>query len=171
MDFSKKIDYDLLVEKALLDVVKNVLTHLSKYGCPNENCIYITFKTRQKGVKLPDYISKDEKYKDEMTIILEKHFENLSVSDKEFGVTLNFGGNPYYITVPFSAITAFVDSIANFSYAFDVPDIYGEDRFDIVDSSIDPKPHIDYDANRKEEEKKKDGKDKDNIISLDDFRD
>lgn len=169
MDFSKKIDYDLLVEKALLDVVKNVITHLSKYGCPNENCIYVTFKTRQKGVKLPDYISKDEKYKDEMTIILEKHFENLSVGDKEFGVTLNFGGNPYYITVPFSAITTFVDSKSNFSCAFEVPDIYGEDRFDAVDISIEPKAHIDYDANRKDKEKDS-GEKSDNIISLDDFR-
>ncbi|MDR2933981.1 MAG: ClpXP protease specificity-enhancing factor SspB [Rickettsiales bacterium] len=120
-----ELNYDKLVDNAFIGVVRDALKHVEKYGLPSNHFFYITIKTKFRGVKLPEFLL--QKYPDNMTIILQYEFSNLHVSDKEFGVTLSFNTQNYYIRIPFKSIIAFTDPGVNFSLQFNVPDIYGDD--------------------------------------------
>lgn len=69
--------------------------------------VNITFRTHADGVKLS--IGLKSKYPDDMTIILQNEFEQLSVKDDRFEVLLRFRGNRERLSVPFNAIKAFWD--------------------------------------------------------------
>lgn len=78
---------------------------------------FITFKTHDAGVVLPDFLRM--RYPDVMTIVLQYSYNNLHVSDKEFGVQLTFDGRPFFIRVPFSALVEFKDPSADFMLTFE----------------------------------------------------
>ena len=69
--------------------------------------VNITFRTHADGVKLSQVLK--SKYPDDMTIILQQDFEQLSIKDDRFEVLLRFRGNRERLTVPFNAIKAFWD--------------------------------------------------------------
>ena len=69
--------------------------------------VNVTFRTHADGVKLS--IGLKSKYPDDMTIILQHDFEQLSVKDDRFEVLLRLMGNRERLTVPFNAIKAFWD--------------------------------------------------------------
>lgn len=106
------IDYQNLIDKAVLGVIKQVLKKFSDDQDKNI-CLYITFDTKAKMVKLSEKVR--QQYPDFITIILENQFENLKVSSKYFTVDVSFFGQFETIRVPYQAITNFVDKIANFS--------------------------------------------------------
>ena len=95
-----KIDYQTLLDNALKSVVKDALIHAQVNGLGDGTHFFITFKTRAAGVVLPDFLR--IRYPDIMTIVLQYSYNNLHVSDKEFGVQLTFDGRPFFIRVPFS---------------------------------------------------------------------
>jgi hypothetical protein len=70
--------------------------------------VNITFRTHADGVKLS--IGLKSKYPDDMTIILQHDFEQLSVKDDRFEVLLRLRGNRERLSVPFAAIKAFWDN-------------------------------------------------------------
>ena len=102
-----RIDYQTLLDNALKSVVKDALIHAQFNGLGDGAHFYITFKTRTPGVVLPDFLR--IRYPDIMTIVLQYSYNNLHVSDKEFGVQLTFDGRPFFIRVPFSALIEFKD--------------------------------------------------------------
>jgi hypothetical protein len=69
--------------------------------------VNVTFRTHAEGVKLS--ISLKSKYPDDMTIILQHDFEQLSVKEDRFEVLLRLMGNRERLSVPFAAIKAFWD--------------------------------------------------------------
>ena len=69
--------------------------------------INITFRTHADGVKLS--LGLKSKYPDDMTIILQNDFEQLSIKEDRFEVLLRFMGNRERLTVPFAAIKSFWD--------------------------------------------------------------
>jgi len=69
--------------------------------------VNITFRTHADGVKLS--LGLKSKYPDDMTIILQNDFEQLSIKDDRFEVLLRLMGNRERLTVPFNAIKAFWD--------------------------------------------------------------
>ena len=73
------IRYDLLTQDALRSVVKRVLIDAAREGLPGEHHFYISFKTQFPGVKISSRLA--EKYPDEITIVLQHQFWDLSVSD------------------------------------------------------------------------------------------
>jgi len=50
--------------------------------------------------------------------VLQYSYNNLNVSDKEFGVQLTFDGRPFFIRVPFSALIEFKDPSVDFMLSF-----------------------------------------------------
>ncbi len=111
-----KIDYQALLDNALKSVVKDALTHAQFNGLGDGTHFFITFKTRAPGVVLPDFLRM--RYPDIMTIVLQYSYNNLNVSDKEFGVQLTFDGRPFFIRVPFSALVEFKDPSVDFMLSF-----------------------------------------------------
>ena len=112
----KHIDYQKLLDNALKSVVKDALIHAQFNGLGDGAHFFITFKTRDAGVVLPDFLR--IRYPDIMTIVLQYSYNNLNVSDKEFGVQLTFDGRPFFIRVPFSALVEFKDPSVDFMLAF-----------------------------------------------------
>lgn len=108
--------YDMMVETALRTVVREAMSRVADSGLPGEHHLYITFRTREPGVRLPAYLA--ERYPDEMTIVLQHQFENLAVDRDGFSVSLNFSNVQENLEVPFAAITAFADPSANFGLQF-----------------------------------------------------
>jgi len=115
---SDLIRYDLLVQDALRGVVRKVLTDAMREGLPGEHHFYITFKTHAPGVRLSAVMR--EQYPDEMTIILQHQFWDLSVNDQAFEVGLSFKGIPEILRIPFDAVTGFFDPSVPFALKFEI---------------------------------------------------
>lgn len=114
------IPYDEIVQEALRAVVGRVLGEIERSGgdLPGNHHFYITFKTAASGVSIPDQLR--ERFPDEMTIVLQKQFWDLEVGEEGFSVGLSFNQVPAKLTVPFAAITAFVDPAVDFGLQFQV---------------------------------------------------
>jgi hypothetical protein len=112
-----QIRYDLLTQKALRGVVRNVLTDAAKKGLPGDHHFYIGFDTHAAGVRLSERLR--TQYPEQMTIILQHQYWDLVVSDTGFEVGLSFGGIPEKLTVPFEAISSFFDPSVQFGLQFE----------------------------------------------------
>lgn len=111
------IRYDLLTQQALRGVVCTVLADAAKKGLTGDHHFYISFNTQADGVRLSQRLR--EQYPDEMTIILQHQFWDLSVSDEAFEVGLSFGGVPERLVVPFEAVNGFFDPSVQFGLQFE----------------------------------------------------
>nr|WP_298932129.1 ClpXP protease specificity-enhancing factor SspB [uncultured Erythrobacter sp.] len=112
------IPYDEIVQEALRAVVGRVLGEIQEGGSelPGTHHFYITFKTEAPGVSIPAHLK--ERFPDEMTIVLQNKFWELEVREDGFSVGLSFNQIPAKLSVPFAAITAFVDPAVDFGLQF-----------------------------------------------------
>jgi hypothetical protein len=151
------MNYKVLIEDAMLNMVRDILKKISKDGLPKKHHFLITFSSRTKGVIIPDWMK--EKYPDKMTIIIRNWFENLNVTDKKFEISLNFNNNVERLTVPFNSLELFADPSVDFAISFD--------QF----NSMPSKPEVDREpsdqiATKKEALSKK----SENVIDLKNFK-
>ena len=110
------IGYEDLTDRALRGVVREALRRVQKQGLIGSHHFYLTFKTQDPGVDIPDFLK--ERYPDEMTIVLQNQYSGLKVTDDAFEVTLSFQKFPAALFVPFAALTAFVDPSVQFGLQF-----------------------------------------------------
>lgn len=111
------IPYDEIVQEALRAVVGRVLSEVGDaVDLPGEHHFYITFKTHAPGVDVPAHLT--QRFPDEMTIVLQKRFWDLTVTEEGFSVGLSFNEMPQTLVIPFAAITGFVDPAVNFALQF-----------------------------------------------------
>ena len=115
------IRYDVLARDALRGVLRKVLTDAAAHGLPGEHHFFITFVSKADGVKLSPRLL--AQYSEEMTIILQHQFWDLTVLEDRFEVGLSFGGIPERLVVPFSAIKSFLDPSVKFGLQFDTSDV------------------------------------------------
>jgi hypothetical protein len=118
------IRYDLLVQDALRGVVRKVLADAARDGLPGEHHFSITFRTHAPGVRLSSRMR--EQYPDEMTIILQHQFWDLSVTDNAFEVGLSFRNVPEMLRVPFESLTGFFDASVQFALKFELEEEVAE---------------------------------------------
>jgi hypothetical protein len=112
-----QIRYDLLTQQALRSVVRNVLSDAAKKGLPGDHHFYIAFDTHAEGVRISDRLR--AQYPEEMTIILQHQYWDLSVNEQGFEVGLSFGGIPEKLVIPFEAINGFFDPSVQFGLQFE----------------------------------------------------
>lgn len=110
------IGYKALTDAALRSVVRGALRHVEKHGLVGSHHFRISFRTRHPGVEVPDFLL--EQYPEEMTIILQHQFWGLKVREDLFEVTLSFKKVPATLTIPFDALTAFMDPGVQFGLNF-----------------------------------------------------
>jgi uncharacterized protein len=111
------IRYDLLAQEALRGVVRKVLQDVAKNGLPGDHHFYISFRTHSPGVRISQRLK--DKYPDEMTIVLQYQFWDLTITDQTFEVGLSFGGVPERLLIPFEALTGFFDPSVQFGLRFE----------------------------------------------------
>ena len=115
------MNYDRMTQLALRSVVRDAIRRVIREGkLPGAHHFYISFLTRYPGVDVDESLA--DKYKEEITIVLEHQFWDLKTHDDSFEVTLKFGGVPKYLSVPYTAITRFHDPSVGFAMQFDPPE-------------------------------------------------
>lgn len=112
------IRYDLLTQDALRGVIRTVLTEAAVKGLPGEHHFFITFDTRIDGVRMSARLRAS--YPEEMTIVLQHQFWDLTVGENDFAVGLAFNGTPERLHVPYKAVKAFFDPFVQFGLQFAV---------------------------------------------------
>ena len=115
-----RFHYDALVDDALRSVVRRVLTQVAEKGLPGSHHFYISFRSTDPGVELPDDLR--AKYPEEMTIVLQHQYWDLIIGEESFEVTVSFNKLQEHIKVPFAALSAFVDPSVRFGLQFDRKD-------------------------------------------------
>ena len=133
---SRSIDYGNLMRLALRGLIQTVLRDVSAQGLPGAHHFFITFDTTVEGVQMADWLR--ARYPGEMTLVIQHWFEDLTVSDEGFKVTLNFGDNPERLVIPFDAVRTFVDPSVEFGLRFETHEDDDEDEED--DPEDDPPP-------------------------------
>ena len=113
------IRYDVLARDALRGVLRRVLTDAAEHGLPGEHHFFITFLSTADGVKLSPRLL--AQYPEEMTVILQHQFWDLTVTEDRFEVGLSFGGIPERLVVPFNSIKSFFDPSVQFGLQFEPP--------------------------------------------------
>ena len=116
----QRFRYDVMIEEALLGVVRRIMRQAAARGLPGDHHFYITFRTGHPGTVIPDSLI--ERYPDEMTIVLQYQFWNLEVHDDRFEVMLSFSERRERLEIPFAAVTAFADPSVKFGLTFKVAD-------------------------------------------------
>lgn len=131
-----ELPYDRWLEDALRGVIRRALTHTADYGLPGNHHFYVTFTTDAPGVEVAPELR--AKYPQEMTIVLQHQFWDLTVEEERFSVTLKFHGRSSRLVIPLSAITAFGDPSVNFGLQLKTLSGDGED--DIVELEEESQP-------------------------------
>jgi len=112
------IRYDLLVQDALKGVVRKVLGDAAKHGLSGEHHFYVSFRTDFPGVRISNRLR--EKYPQDMTIVLQHQYWDLSVTESGFEVGLSFSGVPERLVVPYDAVIGFFDPSVQFGLKFEL---------------------------------------------------
>jgi hypothetical protein len=117
--------YEAMAQDALRGVVKAALKRAAApEGLPGSHHFYITFVTRAAGVSAPpDLLAK---YPEEMTIVLQHQYWDLAPGETFFSVTLQFGGQPKRLSIPYGAVTRFYDPSVQFLLQFEAPPLADE---------------------------------------------
>ena len=100
----------------MLNMVRDILKKVSKYGLPENHHFLITFFSHSRGVVIPNWMK--EKYPDKMTIIIRNWFEDLNVTEKKFEISLNFNNNVERLIIPFNSLELFADPSVDFAISF-----------------------------------------------------
>lgn len=120
------IRYDILTQDALRGVLRKVLAEVARTGLPGEHHFFITFATHAPGVRVSSRLL--ARYPEDMTIVLQHQFWDLTVSDNAFEVGLSFNGIPERLLVPFTAVKIFQDPSVPFGVQFEVATKPGEPK-------------------------------------------
>jgi len=118
------IDYGQRINTAILGVIKDILKDLSESKISSNHCFYISFKTKDKDVDISTNLLKE--YPNEMTIVLQNQYWNLSVKKNNFSVALSFNKKKETLIIPFSAITKFYDPFVKFSIQLELKEEKGK---------------------------------------------
>ncbi|MBL4557415.1 MAG: hypothetical protein JKP98_10820 [Rhodobacteraceae bacterium] len=154
-----RIDYPTLVHDAMRGLVARVLRGVAETGLPGRITSSSPSTPAIPGVELAGWLR--AKYPGEMTIVLQHWFDDLIVMQDAFQVTLNFGNRPETVTVPFEAISTFVDPSVEFGLRFD------RDPTDAAEDDTEDAPEAAFaEAEAAAEAPQQDAE----IVSLDKFR-
>ncbi|MFN4129815.1 MAG: SspB family protein [Paracoccaceae bacterium] len=148
---TRSIDYGNLMHRAMRSLIQSVLEDVGRNGLPGAHHFFITFDTTHPEVEMADWLK--ARYPAEMTIVIQHWFENLTVTDHGFTITLNFGNQPEPMVIPFDAVRTFVDPSVEFGLRFESHVEDDEEDEDPEDGDDDPPPQHDAE-----------------VVSLDKFR-
>ena len=158
-----EMHYEAMAQDALRGVVKAALRKAAlPEGLPGDHHFYITFRTKAPGVSGPQDLL--GKYPDEMTIVLQHQYWDLAPGETFFSVTLQFGGQPKRLSIPYAAVTRFYDPSVQFLLQFEPPPAAPAETKGLPA----PPPEAKSKAEPAPAEAPKEGEAK--IVSLDQFR-
>ncbi|MEL7256362.1 MAG: ClpXP protease specificity-enhancing factor SspB [Pseudomonadota bacterium] len=156
---TRSIDYGKLMHRAMRNLIQDVLCDVRDNGLPGAHHFFITFETTHPDTDIADWLK--ERYPSEMTVVMQHWFDNLTVTDEGFAVTLNFGDQPENLYIPYDAIQTFVDPSVEFGLRFESQEDE-EDEDDPTPPSEESDPKTVTPVSEKAAEA--------DVVSLDSFR-
>ncbi len=106
------IQYQKILNKNMLNVLKDILITIRDNGLSNNNHLYITFFTNHKNVEIPNWLKK--KYPEEMTIVVQYEYYDLKINEHNFSIVLSFNNIKTNLKIDYHSIVSFADPSANF---------------------------------------------------------
>ena len=82
------IEYQNILDKNMLNVLKDILINIRDKGLSNNNHLYVTFSTNHQNVELPNWLR--QKYPEEMTIVIQYEYYDLEINKNNFSISLSF---------------------------------------------------------------------------------
>ena len=107
-----KIDYQNILKTNMINVLKDVLKNIEENGLKEGHHLYITFITNHPKVSLPRWLK--EKYPNEITIVIQYEYYNLTVNEDNFSIGLSFNNVKADLVIGYESIIYFADPFANF---------------------------------------------------------
>ena len=161
------INYELLVDDSMRNVLRGALTIAEHVGLPGESHFFITFRTDFAGVEINQGLVKTGE--NELTIVIQHQFWDLKVEETRFQVTLSFSGKPETLVIPFAAVTQFSDPSVGFGLQFGTLEDYHDDDDEPARTggAIQALEHVDDDATQANGTQRDESAE---IVSLDSFR-
>jgi hypothetical protein len=135
---ARSIDYGNLMHRAMRGLIQSVLTEVADHGLPGAHHFFITFDTTHPDVQIADWLK--ERYPTEMTVVIQHWYENLSVNDEGFSITLNFGNNPEPMVIPFDALRTFVDPSVEFGLRFETQEQDEDEDDEDIEVEVEEEP-------------------------------
>lgn len=132
---AQTIDYGTLMHRAMRTLIQTVLQDVAREGLPGEHHFFITIDTTTEGVEMADWLRM--RYPEEMTVVIQHWFDNLTVTDEGFTITLNFGNQPEPLVIPFDAVRTFVDPSVEFGLRFETQE---SDDDEDEEEDLQPEP-------------------------------
>ena len=156
------IGYEALTQAAMRGVVREALRQAAKGSAPpGDHHFYVTFRTKAPGVNIPDHLI--EQFPEEMTIVIQHQYWDLEVHDGHFEIILKFNRVPQHLSIPYVAMTRFVDPAVNFGVSF-------EKGGSVEDESSVVSPAPENSETGSEVTGTETGPDGETVVSLDAFR-
>lgn len=107
----ERIDYNAWLGEAMQSLIKKAFKKIIDQKLqPN---FFITFVTKREDVILSTNVK--EKYPEQISIILQTKYKELRLLEDRFTVILSFNNKEQQISVPFNAISYFLDRDCNFA--------------------------------------------------------
>ena len=107
-----KIDYQNILKTNMINVLKDVLKNIEENGLKEGHHVYITFITNHPKASLPKWLK--EKYPNEITIVIQYEYYNLTVNEDNFSIGLSFNNVKTDLVIGYESIISFADPFANF---------------------------------------------------------
>ena len=106
------IDYNKVLNKNMINVLRDILMNIKDNGLSKNNHLYISFLTNHKNVDVPNWIK--QKYPEEMTIIIQYEYSKLEVKKNNFSITLSFNNINTNLIIGYDSVLSFADPSENF---------------------------------------------------------
>ncbi len=113
------LPYDAWTQEALRQVVGHALSYAAEHGLPGAHHFYLTFRTDHPGTMIPARLK--AQYPQEMTIVLQHQYRDLTVGEGLASVVLSFNGVSSTLVIPLAAVTGFADPSVQFVLRFQPP--------------------------------------------------
>ena len=91
------MNYQKILNKNLLNVLVDILKNIEINGLDGNNHIYITFKTNYPKNIVPNFLLQN--YPNEMTIVIQHEYYNLSINKNDFNIGLSFNNRKLNRTI------------------------------------------------------------------------
>tara|TARA_B100001057_G_scaffold146068_1_gene146042 strand:- start:1320 stop:1757 length:438 start_codon:yes stop_codon:yes gene_type:complete len=131
------INYQKILNKNMLNVLKDILQDIKNNGLSNNNHLYITFSTDHIKTEIPNWIQ--EKYPNEMTIVIQYEYYDIQVNKNDFLITLSFNDINTTLKIHYDSIISFADPSANFGLKLEQKKIKDKLKKIIKDKKIENK--------------------------------
>ena len=120
------LNYGQIMQRALRGVMADALSQVQEHGLAGEHHFYITYDVTNADVQMPDFLRAE--YPDQITIVLQHEFDDLTVSPEGFSVRMSFSNRPANLFVPFDSVLTFVDPSVEFGLKFEVTEVDAPDE-------------------------------------------